>query len=139
MFNSARVSRGFLRGLGLCVTLLGIVSVSGCGSPCAAGKACIYRGGTVNETCGGNGAGCAFECYDGADCSFSCPGGGCALKCSGAKSCVMDCPGNSCGVNCTTTGTCKVSACTTGCALQCGGAQSCQNSCSTTTGCGTTT
>ena len=127
-----------LEGLLLCGALLSTTTLTGCGSDCAAGKACIFRGGTVDQPCGGNGASCAFECYEGADCHFSCPGGGCSLKCSGAKSCVMDCPGNSCAVSCATTGTCKVNTCTTGCALTCGGAQSCQNSCTTATGCGTT-
>ena len=128
------------RGLLLCGALFGGGLLAGCGEECAAGKACIFSGGTVNRACGGNGAGCAFECKDGADCTLACPGGSCSLKCTGAKSCNLDCPGNSCSVSCTGTqsgGACKISSCTTQCPLNCGGASNCNNSCSLSTGCPT--
>ncbi len=106
-------------------------------APCVAGKACICQGEACALTCGGNGAGCAMECSQGADCSLTCPGGNCSLECDGAASCQMNCPGGGCALECSDTNTCVTKGCSAGCATSCGGAATCESSCGLAQGCGT--
>ncbi len=95
---------------------------------CVSGKSCICSGASCTKTCGGNGAGCSFECSAGTSCSFSCPGGGCDVQCNGNASCAVDCPKGGCRTQCGG-GDCKVTACTDNCTTQCGSAKTCTSSC----------
>jgi hypothetical protein len=118
----------------LVCTLTMLALVPGCadgdeGGECVAGVACICRE-DCSRTCGGSGADCAFECHDGATCSFTCPGGGCGGESFGAASMTLSCAGDGCGLNCHDTDSCQITDCEMGCALQCGGAGTCENSCS---------
>jgi hypothetical protein len=120
----------------LLMTLGGAVLWAGCGDEeCVAGKACVCSGGTCEMACGGDGKECAFQCNDGAACTFDCPGGSCAMECNDAASCSLSCPGNSCSLKCAGTKSCAIDECTSTCALECGGAATCNNSCEVGTSC----
>lgn len=129
------IFRGFL---GAAIGIATVLTVISCDDaddgPCVQGEACICTD-DCEEEC--DGAGCGFECKDGADCSFDCPGGNCSMECAGAASCELSCSGGGCSTNCTGTGTCLVTDCTQGCQLVCGGSQDCSSSCGPEANCQT--
>ncbi len=133
------------------ISLLVTLAAPGCveDENCVNGVACVCSAETCTETCGGSGAGCSFDCLDGSDCTFACPGGSCSVEADSAEAMDVSCPGGGCGVtavdtaevtldctgdscslSCVGADVCRLTGCTFGCALSCGGAAVCESSCS---------